>query len=155
MFKNVLDMPKNPVYPARVERVQFSKEAVMTNYSTYSLMVGLAEMVTTRVLFTCTFVPLIIIVGEFIHYYGRNILNHAFGDSGAISHAVTMLLRFGWYLIALRLLLWNLGIKDYDYPGQSDILTSVSLRLGVSLFVLGFLHGVNILAVSIFHRKAA
>ena len=127
----------------------------MADYSTYSAIVGLIELVTPRVLFTCVFVPLIIIVGEFIHYYGRKILNHAFGESGAVSHAVTMLLRFGWYLIAVGLLLWNLGIKDYDYPGQSDILTSVSLRLGVSLFVLGFLHGVNILAVSILHRKGA
>ncbi len=124
----------------------------MTNYSS---IVGFTELVTPRVLFACAFVPLIIIVGEFIHYYGHQILNHAFGESGTISHAVTMLLRFGWYLIALGLLLWNLGLKDYDYPGQSDILTSVSLRLGVSLFVLGFLHGVNVLAVSILHRKAA
>jgi len=127
----------------------------MTNYSTYSLIVGPTELVTPRVLFTCIFVPLIIIVGEFIHYYGRKILNHAFGESGAISHAVTMLLRFGWYLIAVGLLLWNLGIREYNDPEQSDILTSVSLRLGVSLFVLGFLHGVNILAVSILHRKGA
>jgi len=152
MFKNGLDKPDGSRYSPRVERVQFSKEAVMTSYST---IIGLAELVTPRVLFTCIFVPLIIIVGEFIHYYGRKILNHAFGESRTISHAVTMLLRFGWYLIAVGLLLWNLGIKDYDYPGQSDILTSVSLRLGVSLFVLGFLHGVKVLAVSILHRKAA
>src|SRR5712692_1024986 len=132
---------------AELNVFSFSKEAAMTSYSP---IVGLAELVTPRVLFTCMFVPLIIIVGESIHYYGRKVLNHAFGENRAISHAVTMLLRFGWYLIAVGLLLWNLGIKDYD-PEQSDIFTSVSLRLGVSLFVLGFLHGVNILAVSILH----
>jgi hypothetical protein len=106
----------------------------------------------TRGVFALVFVPMMVIIGELIHYYGRKVLSYAFGEAGAISSAVTMLLRFGWYLIAVGLLLWNLGIKDGD---EGDILTSVSLRLGVCLFVLGFLHGINVLAVSVFQRKHA
>jgi hypothetical protein len=30
----------------------------------------------------------------------------------------------------------------------------VSLRLGIALFTVGVLHGLNILAVSVFHRKS-
>ena len=103
-----------------------------------------------RAAFALVFVPMMVIVGELIHYYGRKVLSYAFGDAGAVSNAVTMLLRFGWYLIAVGLLLWNLGIKGSD---ETDIFTSVSLRLGVCLFLLGFLHGINVLAVSIFQRK--
>ena len=124
----------------------------MSIYLHYSAIIGLSEVASPRIVFAVVFVPLIIIVGESIHYYGRKVLNHAFGENRAISHAVTMLLRFGWYLIAVGLLFWNLGIRE-SIDTEADILTSVSLRLGVSLFVLGFLHGVNILAVSILHRK--
>jgi hypothetical protein len=122
----------------------------MTTYSTLSRMLQVSSLINARPVFTWIFLPLMIIVGEFIHYYGRKVLSHAFGEAGAVSYAVTMLLRFGWYLIAVGLLLWNLGIKESD---DADVFASVSLRLGITLFVLGFLHGINILAVSIFQRK--
>ena len=50
----------------------------------------------TRSAFALVFVPLMVIVGELIHHYGRKILSHAVGEARAVSSAVTMLLRFGW-----------------------------------------------------------
>jgi len=109
-----------------------------------------------RLIFAIVFIPVAILIGEAIHCYGKRIVAHAFGDGSPIGVAVGGLLRIGYYLVATGLLMWNLGVEggrphqaDYDY------LTEVSLRLGISMFVLGFLHGFNVLAVSLFHRKNA
>ena len=108
----------------------------------------------SRLLFTLIYLPLIIVVGELIHRQGRTVLRHAFGDTSAVATAVSMLLRFGWYLTSLGLLLWNLGVQDSEWDvTHSDQFTRVCFRLGVAIFVLGVLHGGNLLAVSLFHRK--
>ena len=73
----------------------------------------------SRLLFTLIYLPLIIVVGELIHRQGRTVLRHAFGDTSAVATAVSMLLRFGWYLTSLGLLLWNLGVQTLS--GMSPI----------------------------------
>jgi tetrahydromethanopterin S-methyltransferase subunit D len=107
-----------------------------------------------RLIFASVFIPFAILVGEMIHLYGKRIVAHAFGDGSPIGVAVGGLLKIGYYLVAAGLLMWNLGVEEGGLH-QSDYFTQVSLRLGVSMFVLGFLHGFNVLAVSLFHRKNA
>lgn len=108
----------------------------------------------SRLVFAVTFVPIMIFLGELIHAQGRKLLSHAFGEGSQVGGAVSILLRIGWYVTSVGLLLWNLGIDPAASEQTiSNTLTEVSLRLGVSLFVVGLLHGVNLLAVSLFHRK--
>lgn len=107
-----------------------------------------------RLVFAVIFVPIMILLGELIHAQGRKLLSHAFGEASNVGGAVSILLRIGWYVTSVGLLLWNLGIEPAAQTATLDTsLTEVSLRLGVSLFVVGLLHGVNLLAVSLFHRK--
>ncbi len=106
-----------------------------------------------RLIFALIYTPLMIVLGELIHAQGRKLLRHAFGSGSPVSGAVSMLLRLGWYITSAGLLLWNLGIMSFDVGTPEKRWTDVSLRLGVSLFVVGVLHGLNILAVSLFHRK--
>ena len=98
-------------------------------------------------------IPLFIALGETIHAQGRSVLQHAFGSVNPVSGAIGMLLRLGWYITSGGLLLWNLGIPSAGKEDFSGLMTEVSLRLGVALFIVGVLHGLNLLAVSLFHRK--
>jgi hypothetical protein len=107
-------------------------------------------------IFACAFLPFAVIIGEVIHHQGKKIVMHAFGEASPVGSAVSILLRIGFYLVAGGLLLWNLGVSD-NYGMQAnpdnDQITSAFLRLGIAVFILGFLHGFNILALSLFHRK--
>ncbi len=105
----------------------------------------------TRLVFAVIFVPIMILLGELIHAQGRKLLSHAFGGGSQVGGAVSILLRIGWYVTSVGLLLWNFGIEpaaQEETVGNS--FTEISLRLGVSLFVVGLLHGINLLAVSLF-----
>jgi hypothetical protein len=99
----------------------------------------------------------VIIVGELIHRKGRILVNHSFGEGTPVSTSVAYLLHIGWYLIAFGLLFWNLGVGTYHYSKGAPIseknVTEVFMRIGVSVFVVGFLHGFNVLALSLFHKK--
>jgi hypothetical protein len=108
----------------------------------------------SRFIFACTFLPFAVVIGEVIHRQGRKIVTHAFGEDSPVGAAVAVLLRIGFYLIAGGLLLWNLGVSEGDQTKtDAGQITEASLRFGVAIFVLGFLHGFNILALSLFHRK--
>ncbi|MFN8006923.1 MAG: hypothetical protein U0V70_07865 [Terriglobia bacterium] len=107
-----------------------------------------------RMAFAGLYIPFVIFLGELIHSQGKKILQHAFGDVSAISSAITILLRIGWYLTSFGLLLWNLGVRESQSEIESsDLLTLVAFRLGIALFLLGVLHGASLLSVSLFHRK--
>jgi hypothetical protein len=105
--------------------------------------------------FAIIYIPLMIILGEVIHAQGRKLLQHAFGSNSAVASAISVLLRIGWYMTSAGLLLWNLGSDVGDSAKKSLFagFQEVSLRLGIALFTVGVLHGLNILAVSLFQRK--
>lgn len=116
------------------------------------------NIMTSRFLFAYAFVPFAILIGEIISRQGKKVVAHAFGEESAVGSAISLLLRIGFYLVAFGLLLWNLGISDtnpYQHVTRTmgDEFTEASLRLGIAIFVVGFLHGFNILALSLFHRK--
>jgi hypothetical protein len=107
------------------------------------------------IIFAIVYVPLMIILGEVIQSQGRKLLQHAFGSRSTVAAAVGVLLHIGWYMTAAGLLFWNLGIDAGD-SAKHDLFSAfqeVSLRLGIALFTVGVLQGLNILAVSLFHRK--
>jgi amino acid transporter len=106
-------------------------------------------------IFAIIYIPLMIALGEIIHAQGRKLLQHAFGSGSPVADAVSVLLRIGWYMTAAGLLFWNLGSDVGDSAKKSlfGAFQEISLRLGIALFTVGVLHGLNILAVSLFHRK--
>ena len=105
--------------------------------------------------FAIIYIPLMIVLGEVIQAQGRKLLQHAFGSDSAIATAVGVLLHIGWYMTAAGLLFWNLGVDVGDSAKHAffPAFQEVSLRLGIALFTVSVLHGLNILAVSLFHRK--
>ena len=107
------------------------------------------------IIFAIIYVPLMIVLGEVIHAQGRKLLQHAFGSGSPVAGAVSVLLRIGWYMTAAGLLLWNLGsyVGDSAKTSFFAAFQEIVFRLGVALFTVGVLHGLNILAVSLFHRK--
>ena len=110
----------------------------------------------TPLIFAAIFIPFLIIIGDLIHRKGLLLIESAFGDKTPLSQAVASLLRIGWYLVTVGLLLWNLGIsgKTSAVDSVQDFqIRDVLLRLGVAIFVVGFLHGFNVFALSLFHKK--
>ena len=111
---------------------------------------------TTRLVHAAIFIPFAIVMGEIIHRRGRVIVASAFGEDSAVAGALSALMRIGWYLLCTGLLLWNMGMgSDNDLRSKTleQQITDVSLRLGVSIFVVAFMHGFNVLALSLFHRR--
>jgi hypothetical protein len=100
--------------------------------------------------FAVIYIPLMIILGEVIHAQGRKLLQNAFGIGSPVASAVSVLLRIGWYMTSAGLLFWNRDSAKHSFFAGFQ---KVSLRLGIALFTVGVLHGLNILAVSLFHRK--
>ena len=111
---------------------------------------------TTRLIYAAIFLPFSIIIGELIHRRGRAVIDHAFGSDTPAAASLSALLHIGWYLLCTGLLLWNFGVGGgYDWykpPTLEQQISDVSVRLGVCVFVVGVLHGFNIVALSLFHR---
>ena len=112
--------------------------------------------VITRFAYALVFIPFAIVLGEIIHRRGRLVVHSAFSADTSVAEALSALLRIGWYLLCTGLLLWNIGTEG-DVLGRPNTLertiTEVAFRLGVSIFVVGIMHGFNVLALSLFHRK--
>jgi hypothetical protein len=70
---------------------------------------------------------------------------------------VNVLLNLGFYLLSAGLFLWNLGVGGNGYvtPGNLTVqgLEEAALRLGISIFVIGAFHSINILVIAILNRK--
>jgi|GEM_PF-2544831 len=116
-----------------------------------ALTIAIATEIAIRPVFGIVFAVFSIVVGELIHKQGKRLLSHALGPSPATT-AITTLMRTGWYMLMIGILLWNLGIEESIHSRQSA-LTQISLRLGVSVFAIACIHGLNVLALSLFHRK--
>ncbi len=91
-------------------------------------------------------------LGSKIRANGRRVINNAFGAETAIASSVDFLLNLGWYLMCFGLLLWNMGITTHAHSLEA-LLRNLSLKLGISVFTIGVLHGFNLLSLSLLHRK--
>ena len=111
-----------------------------------------------RGIFTVVFVPLVVILARILGKYGKRFLGHTFRSNEDIVQPVHVLLNVGFYLLSAGLFLWNVGVGGNGYvsnPGNLAILgiEDAALRLGISIFVLGVFHSVNILVIAILNRK--
>jgi hypothetical protein len=110
-----------------------------------------------RGIFTVVFVPVVVMLARILGKYGKRFLNHTFRSDEDIVQPVHVLLNLGFYLLSAGLFLWNIGVGGDAYvpPGNLTILgiQDAALRLGISLFVIGAFHSVNILVIAILNRK--
>ena len=105
-------------------------------------------------LFSACFIGFTIGVGHLLRTRGRVFLDHTFGDNPAVAGSVQLLLNLGFYLICGGLLLWNLGVPaTSDSRSLAETIRTVSLRLGISIFVVAAFHSLNLLVLSILNRN--
>src|SRR5260370_13252515 len=135
MFKIVLDKPKNPLYPARVERVQFSKEAVMN-----------IEIVT-YLLYLAISIALTVWVAHTLHKNGRVFLVDVFHGNEQLADSVNHLLVVGFYLINLGYV--SLALKlGYSLASAQAGIEALSVKVWMGLIVLGGMHLFNLFIFS-------
>lgn len=112
----------------------------------------------SRGIFAISFVFAVVIIGRILNAYGRKFLNQTFRSDEGIVQPIHILLNLGFYLLCVGLFLWNLGVADSGTAQESvyfQIVEDAALRLGISIFVIGAFHSVNILVLAILNRKSA
>jgi hypothetical protein len=109
--------------------------------------------------FAGSFTTFSLVIGHLLRTRGRVFLDHTFATHPSVSGSVHFLLNLGFYLLCASLLLWNLGVPPDGYRhqefGVSDLLESISARLGVSIFAVAAFHSVNVLVLSLLNRRQA
>jgi len=113
----------------------------------------LAALATYAVAFTAfTFT-----VGGVLHSRGKVFLNHTFQRQPAVAESVQFLLSLGFYLMCLSLFLWNLGVTptvSFQHVfSMTDLVQTIAVRLGISIFVVAAFHTLNILVLSVLNRN--
>jgi len=110
-----------------------------------------------RGIFAVVFIPVVVILDRILRRYGKRFLNHTFRSNEEIVQPVHVLLNLGFYLLSAGLFLWNIGVGGNGYvpPGNRTLqgIEDGALRLGISIFVIGVFHSINILVVAILNRK--
>jgi hypothetical protein len=109
-----------------------------------------------RGIFAVVFIIAVAIIARILSAYGRRFLNHTFKSDDAIVQPVHVLLNLGFYLLCIGLFLWNIGIGGSSYSQEniySRVIEDAAVRLGVSIFVVGAFHSINILVLAILNRK--
>jgi hypothetical protein len=109
-----------------------------------------------RGIFAVVFIIAVAIIARILTAYGRRFLNHTFKSDDSIVQPVHILLNLGFYLLCIGLFLWNIGIGGSSYSQENiyfQVIEDAALRLGVSIFVVGAFHSINILVLAILNRK--
>ncbi len=111
-----------------------------------------------RGIFAVVFIIAVAIIARILSAYGRRFLNHTFKSDDAIVQPVHILLNLGFYLLCIGLFLWNIGFGGSSYSQSQEniylqVIEDASLRLGISIFVVGAFHSINILVRAILNRK--
>ena len=109
-----------------------------------------------RGIFAVVFIIAVAIIARILSAYGRRFLNHTFKSDDALVQPVHILLNLGFYLLCIGLFLWNIGVGGSSYSQENiylQVIEDAALRLGISIFVVGAFHSVNILVLAILNRK--
>ena len=95
--------------------------------------------------------------GAFARARGKVFLNHTFQRQPAVADSVQFLLSLGFYLMCLSLFLWNLGVTptvSFQHVfSMTDLVQTIAVRLGISIFVVAAFHTLNILVLSVLNRN--
>lgn len=109
-----------------------------------------------RGIFSVAFIVAVVIIARILSTYGRRFLDHTFKSHDAIVQPVHVLLNLGFYLLCIGLFLWNIGVGGSSYSQENvyfQVVEDAALRLGISIFVVGAFHSINILVLAMLSRK--
>ena len=109
-------------------------------------------MVSTGFFYLVTSVPLVIWVGLTLSRNGRVFLIDVFNGDEDFADSVNRLLLVGFYLVNVGLVLLSVSIGG-DARTGSDLLQQLSVKLGILMLVLGFVHLLNVRMLSRFRRR--
>lgn len=109
-----------------------------------------------RGIFAVAFIIAVATIARILSAYGRRFLNHTFKSDDAIVQPVHILLNLGFYLLCIGLFFWNIGVGGSSYSQENvyfQVIEDAALRFGISIFVVGAFHSINILVLAILNRK--
>lgn len=109
-----------------------------------------------RGILSIVFIIAVASITRILSAYGRRFLNHTFKSDDAIVQPIHILLNLGFYLLCIGLFLWNIGVEGSSYSQENiylQVIEDAALRLGISIFVVGAFHSINILVLAIPNRK--
>lgn len=109
-----------------------------------------------RGIFAVAFIIAVAVIARILSAYGRRFLNHTFKSEEAIVQPVHILLNLGFYLLCIGLFFWNIGVEGSNYSQENvyfQVVEDAALRFGISIFVVGAFHSINILVLAILNRK--
>jgi hypothetical protein len=105
-------------------------------------------------IFAIVFIIAVAIIARIISVSGRRFLDHTFKSDDTIVQPIHTLLNLGFYLLCIGLFLWNVGVGAWGYSrSYTEVIEQAALQLGISIFVIGAFHSVNILVLAILNRK--
>ncbi len=111
-------------------------------------------------IYAISFAAFTFYVGAALRSRGWLFLSNTYEQRPNVAKSVQFLLSLGFYLTCLSLLLWNLGTDPHvRWDGNQEIFTAkeiiqtVSVRLGVSIFVVSAFHTVNVLVLAVLSQK--
>lgn len=110
----------------------------------------------SRGIFAVVFVLAVVVIGRVLNAYGQRFLSQTFKSDEAIVQPIHILLNLGFYLLCVGLFLWNIGVADTGNTQENiyfQVFEDAALRLGISVFVIGAFHSINILVLAILNRK--
>ena len=124
-------------------------------------MTEAAMQLASLAVYAVLFATFTYLVGSALRSRGWLFLSNTFENRPAVASSVQFLLNLGFYLMCLSLLLWNLGLDPSTrwVDGKQvftvrDLVQTVSVRLGISIFVVAAFHTINILVLSILSTKS-
>ena len=108
--------------------------------------------VGTYVVYLLITIPLTIWVATTLSRNGQVFLEDVFTGNEPLAHAVNRLLVVGFYLLNLGFVMLFLRVDEpvYDLDGLFEVL---SLKVGVVMLALGFLHFFNVYVFNAIRRR--
>ena len=104
-------------------------------------------VVTTYLVYLALSIALTVWVAQTLHKNGRVFLLDVFQGRADLADSVNHLLVVGFYLVNLGFVSWTLKV-GYSIPDARVSIETLSVKIGLVLLVLGFMHFFNLLVFS-------
>ena len=108
--------------------------------------------VIAYVLYLLVAIPLTIWVGRTLSHNGKVFLVDVFDGNGDLAEAVNKLLVVGFYLLNLGVVALYLQVDD-SLATARDVVEVLSVKTGVVLLMLGFVHLTNVYVFNRIRRR--
>lgn len=110
-------------------------------------------VVTTYLVYLALSIALTVWVARTLHKNGRVFLVEVFRGQTELADSVNHLLVVGFYLVNFGFVSWMLKL-GYDIADTRASIEALSVKIGLVLLVLGFMHFFNLLVFSRMRNRA-